>query len=58
MPYFLDDGLYDFSMETYMYYTKVCNITIKRYLLFIRTISDRCQKNIRYLLMIQIRIYS
>jgi len=22
MPYFLDDGLYDFSMETYMYYTK------------------------------------
>ena len=27
MPYFLDDGLYDFSMETYMYYTKVCNIT-------------------------------
>ena len=23
MPYFLDDGLYDFSMETYMYYTKV-----------------------------------
>ena len=23
MPYFLDDGLYDFSMETYMYYTRV-----------------------------------